>query len=440
MSHPSAVSSRTEPLRLEFNQEEEIVTLVIKGGTLIDGTGAKPLQDSVVVIEKDILREVGPAATVRWPADATIIDAGGKTVMPGIIDCHAHMIAYEYNLEKRITTPASLTVLKTLKNLESALQAGVTTVRDGGGADAGIKMGIDQGLAVGPRLLISIVPITQTGGLFDLSLTSGAKLDMSAMYGKVRLFCGGVEELRQTTRRLLLEGADVIKISTTGSVYSHPGRMPAPQFTLEEINTVVYEAQAAGKKTMTHCEGGPGLRNAVLAGIDSIEHGFYLSDEDIELMLKKGSFLVPTLACNYGILKVIERDPKAGIHEQSIRVARDIIADHAVSFRKAVEAGVKIAMGSDAFGWDQGENLFELELMVKGGMTPMQAILSATGRAAELLDVQDRLGTLSAGKIADVLVVDGNPLDDITVLQKRDNLQMIMKGGQVFKNTLDGAA
>ncbi len=412
------------------------MTTVIRGATLIDGTGARPVQDSVVVIDGKTISQVGKAAEVKYGPDAQVIDGKGMTLLPGMIDCHAHMIAYEYNLEKRITTPASLTVLKSLKNLRNTLEAGVTTVRDAGGCDVGFKTAVDQGLVPGPRLFVSVVPITQTGGLFDLPQLSGAKLDLSGIMGSVRLFCGGVENVRQITRKLLLEGADWIKMSTTGSVYTFPGKLPAPQFTPEEIAAIVYEAKAAGKKTMTHCEGGPGMRNAILGGLDSIEHGFYISDDDIKLMLERGTYLIPTLACNYGILKVIKRDPKAGIHEQSIRVAKDLIADHAKSIAKAAEAGVKIAMGSDSFGWDQGENLMELEYMVNIGFTPMDAIVAATSSAARLLGEEERLGSITAGKAADVLLVDGDPLADIRLLQDRQHLRLIMKDGEAFKNTI----
>jgi imidazolonepropionase-like amidohydrolase len=187
---------------------------------------------------------------------------------------------------------------------------------------------------------------------------------------------------------------------------------------------------------MAHAEGGPGLRNSVQAGIDSVEHGFSLGMEDIELMADKGTFLVPTLACNYGILKIAEEHPTAGIHQEAIEGAKTVMDGHAKGFRRAAEAGVKIAMGSDSFGWFQGENLLELELMVRSGFSPMQAIMAGTRVAAECLGVEDRLGTLEAGKTADILVVDGDPLADITVLQDRENLKLIMKGGTVSKNLL----
>lgn len=413
------------------------MAVVIRGATLIDGTGANPSVDQAVIIEDKQITWVGPTAALQVPPDSETIEAQGKTLMPGIIDCHSHMIAYEYNLEKRVTTPASLTILRSLANLKLTLEGGVTTLRDAGGCDVGFKVAIEQGLAVGPRLVVSVVPLTQTGGLFDLPLLSGAKVDLGGMTPSVRLFCGGVDNLRQITRRLLLEGADWIKMSTTGSVYTFPGKLPSPQFTLDEISAVTYEAHAAGKKTMAHCEGGPGLKNSVLGGIDSIEHGFYLSDDDVRLMKERGTYLVPTLNCNYGILKVMKRDPKADIHEQSVRVAKDLIADHARSFARAAEAGVKIAMGSDSFGRDQGDNLVELELMVNAGLSPMDAIKAATSGAAELLGEEGRLGTVARGKTADLLLVDGNPLSDITVLQDRERLKLIMKDGVIFKRSLN---
>lgn len=414
---------------------------VLKNGFLIDGTGAGPVAGSAVVIEEGRITDVGPTEALAWPQDAQVIDVAGKTIMPGFVDAHAHMIAYEYNLETRLTTPASLTALKSIANLRTTLEAGVTTVRDAGGSDLGIKLAVEQGLVPGPRLLICIAPLTQTGGLFDLHAASGATVDMNTMFGRVRHFCGGVEELRKITREFLLAGADVIKICVTGSVFRKPpGTRPAPQYTPEEIRAVVYEAKAAGKRTMTHCEGGPGLRHAVEAGIDSIDHGFFLTDEDVELMLRHGTYLVPTLAAVHGILKVIERNPNAAINPQSVQVARELVVHHNESIGKAIKAGVKIAMGSDAFGHDQGENLFELELMVRAGMTPMQAIVAGTQTASELLDVAGDLGTIACGKIADILVVDGNPLDDITLLQQRQNLAVIMKAGQLFKNQLHSAA
>ena len=187
---------------------------------------------------------------------------------------------------------------------------------------------------------------------------------------------------------------------------------------------------------MTHCEGGQGLTNALDAGIDTIEHGFYLNDQDVERMAAQGSYLVPTLNCNYGILKIIEQDPGAGIHEESIGVARKIIDDHRESINRAYKAGVKIAMGADGFGWDQGDSLHELILLVGAGLSPMEAIVAGTRTGAELLRVEDKLGTLETGKLADLLVVDGDPLEDISLLRNKDNLHLIMQNGKIFKDKI----
>jgi imidazolonepropionase-like amidohydrolase len=413
------------------------VTTVVKGGTLIDGTGGDPLARSAIVIEGDSIVAVGPESEVRWPSGARILDAENRTVLPGFIDCHAHLIAHDYDLEKQLTTPISFTVLKTSENLRATLEAGVTTVREAGGVDAGIKMAVEQGIVPGPRLFVSIVVLAQTGALWHLSLASGAKLDTTEMLGRVNHHCGGVENLRQAVRELLHAGADVINICTTASVHGgQPDRLPAARFTVEEIETVVYEAHTAGRRVMAHVDGGPGVANAIRAGVDSVDHPYYTSDEDIELMLKEGTFLVPTLACNYGILKIAEQHPTAGVHPEAVEGARTVLAAHADGFRRAAEAGVKIAMGSDSFGWFQGENLLELELMVRSGYSPMQAITAGTRSAAECLGIEDRLGTLTVGKVADILVVDGDPLADIRVLQERDKLALIMKAGEVFKDSL----
>jgi imidazolonepropionase-like amidohydrolase len=416
--------------------ERSGVAIVIRGGTLLDGTGRDPVPGSAVVVEGDSITAVGRESEVSSPSDARILDAEGKTVLPGFIDCHAHLIAYKYELEKRLTTPASLTVLETARNLQATLEAGVTTVRDAGGVDAGIKMAVEEGVIPGPRLLVSIVILAQTGALWDLYMGSGAKLDTTGMTGRLYHYCGGVENLRQLVRELVHAGADVIDISTTGNIHAESGRTPVPRFTLEEIETVVYEAHAAGRRVMVHLDGGPGVGNAIRAGVDSIDHPFYLSDGDISLMLDRGTFLVPTFACNYSIVKVAEADPTAGIHEEAVEGARRVMADHVDGFRRAAEAGVKIAMGSDSFGRFQGENLVELELMVRAGFSPMQAIVAGTGSAAECLAIEDRLGTLAVGKAADILVVDGDPLADIEVLQDRENLALIMKEGKIFKSLL----
>lgn len=412
------------------------MTIVLTGGTLIDGRSAGPRTGQVILVEGNSIAAVGPEAGLRWPADAEVIDVGGRTLLPGFIDCHAHLSAYPYDLETRLTTPASYTAIRTTQNLRATLEAGVTTVREAGGIDAGIKLAVEHGLVPGPRLQVSIVMLAQTGAIWDLNLASGARLDLSDMAGRVVRYCDGVEPLRRAARQLLAAGADLLNIHTTSSIHMAPGKLPTAMFTPEEIATVVYEAHNAGKRVMAHVDGGPGVANAIRAGVDSVDHPYHLSDDDIVLLLAHDIFLVPTLACNYGILRVADRDPHAGIHESSKEAARRLIDIHTEGFERALKAGVKFVMGSDSFGRFQGDNLFELELMVAAGCPPMRAIQSGTSLAAQCLGLDDRIGTLEAGKLADILCVDGDPLADIRVLQDKSRLSFIMQDGRFFKNLL----
>lgn len=412
------------------------MTLVLRNARVIDGTGAAPRPNQCLVVEDGRISALGAAEALRWPADARVIDLAGRTLLPGFIDCHAHLSAHQYDLEKRLTTPGSYTAIKTTEHLRTTLEAGVTTVREAGGVDAGIKLAVAQGIVPGPRLLVSLLILAQTGAIWDLHLGSGAKLDLSGTIGQVVQYCNGVENLRRQARELLAAGADLLNIHTTSSIHKNPGQRPTAMFTPEEIAAVVYEAHTAGKRVMAHVDGGPGVQNAIRAGVDSVDHPYYLDDADIELLLAHDTVLVPTLACNYGILKIAERFPDAGVHESAQDAARRIIEIHTEGTARAIAAGVKIAMGSDSFGWYQGDNLFELELLVEAGYSPLRAIAAGTGVAAECIGMADSLGTLEVGKIADLVCVDGDPLVDIRILQDREKLALIVQGGEIFKSTL----
>lgn len=389
-----------------------------------------------VLIDGGRIAAVGPAASVPRPEQARVLPLGGRMLLPGFVDAHAHLGAVEYGLEKRLTTPASLTVLRTARNLAQTLQAGVTSVREAGGIDAGFREAVDSGLVPGPRLQPSLLIIAQTGSIWYMPMAAGGHLDMRGMTGEVVRYCDGADALRRLSRELLARGAEVLNLHTSSSIHAVPGRVPTAMFTPDEIAVVVEEAHRAGKRVMAHVDGGPGTANAIRAGVDSVDHPYYLSDEDIELLLRHGTWLVPTLACNHGILKIAARDPHAGIHASALEGARQIIAIHEDGFRRALAAGVQIAMGSDSYGRFQADNLFELELMVANGMTPQQAIRAGTIQAARLMGWDDRVGSIEAGKLADLVVVDGDPLLDIGILQQRERLALIIKDGVVVADRL----
>ncbi len=245
----------------------------------------------------------------------------------------------------------------------------------------------------------------------------------------------GVDEVRKATRQLLRAGADQIKVHTSGGVMSPNDEPGATGFSPEEIATIVYEARAAGKTVMAHAQAAQGIRNAVLGGIASIEHGIYLEDDVIEEMKRRGTYLVATLVAPIWVIRRAEKDPSS-VPPYALRKAHEVKAAHFDSFRRAVEAGVPIAMGTDTGVGPHGTNAEELALMVEGGLTPMQAIVATTKTAAECSRIGGQVGTLEPGKLADLLVVDGDPLADIAVLQNRERLALIMKDGQIHKDLL----
>jgi imidazolonepropionase-like amidohydrolase len=413
--------------------------LAIRGATLVDGTGAEPVAGSLLLTDASgTVTYAGPAGQAPTVSpDARQIDAAGYHLLPGLIDAHAHMLAYTFSLEKRLTTHATLVAFRTMANLRTTLEAGFTTIRDAGGVDPGYRLAVEEGLIVGPRLLVSGLGLAPTGALFDFHWGSGARVDLSEMRTGVRQYVNGVEAVREATRKLLLSGVDCVKVVSTGSIFARTGYPPAPQYTPAELSAIVYEAHAAGKRVLCHAEGGIGVRHALEAGVDSIEHGFYLDDDVIEMMIERGTYLVPTLSAAHGVIKQSKTDPN--IHSWAVEHSHQLIQDPNRGFSKALRAGVKIAMGSDIFGANHGENAFELEVMVDSGMTPIQAIVAATASAADLLGIADRVGTLQRGMAADALLVHGNPLTDIRVLQDLSQIQLVVRDGVVYKDTLGGA-
>ncbi len=401
----------------------------VRCGTLIDGTGADPARGATLVFEGDTIVSIDRGGDV--PRDAEVIDAAHLTVMPGMIDCHVHLGSSTWGLQERLLTPYSLTIAHALNHARITLEAGFTSVRDAAGTPRGVKMAIDQGLFPGPRMRIAVSALSQTGGHGDSLMPNGANIrpTNSEMPHTV---VDGVEDVRRAAREVLRAGADQIKVHTSGGVMSPNDEPGATGFSPDEIAAIVYEARAAGKTVMAHAQATQGIKNAVVGGIHSIEHGIYLDEEVVEEMKRRGTFLVATLVAPVWVVRRAEKEP-GSVPPYAVRKAKEVGADHVASFRLAVERGVRIAMGTDTGVGPHGSNAEELERMVEAGMTPMQAIVATTKSAAECARISHLTGTLEPGKRADILAVQGDPLADIRVLQEKAKLALIMRDGRTFK-------
>jgi imidazolonepropionase-like amidohydrolase len=381
-----------------------VTRTLFTGGQVFDGTGAPPT-DADVVVEGGHVVDVGPGLDGDVAVDCT-----GTTVLPGLIDCHVHVMVTDVDSLRMAYTPFSYSFYEAARNLQLTLAAGITTVRDAGGADLGLKKAVDDGLVVGPRMQVSVAPLSITGGHGDDWLPSGTHLEFFVPHpGRPSGLADGPDEVRRAVRRMLRAGADVIKVHTTGGVLSPTDDPRHAHFSPAELDVLVAEASAQGRPVMAHAQGSEGIKRAVRAGIRSIEHGIYLDDEAIDLMLQHGTWLVPTLSAPLAVIRAAEAG--ASIPESSVAKARDVVDVHARSFAAAVEAGVKVAMGTDAAVVPHGTNLDELPLMAAGGMSPEQVLAATTSSAAELLGLQDEVGRLAPGMRADVVVVDGDARD-----------------------------
>ena len=400
------------PERLGAGSLALMTRTLYAGARIVDGTGADPAVADLVVDDGRIA-EIG-----RGLDGDEQVDLDGKSLLPGLFDCHTHVIVGSIDTMRLLQMPFSYRFFQAAKNLEATLRIGITSVRDAGGADLGVKQAVEDGLVPGPRMQISLSMISQTGGHGDGWMPSGGtvKALLPKHPGVPDTIVDGPDEMRRTVRTLIRMGADVIKVATSGGVLSPRDKPTHAHFRLEELEVLVEEAAAAGIWVMAHAQAAPGIKNAIRAGIRSIDHGIYLDDEAIQLMLERGTWLVPTLVAPRGVIDAA--DAGASIPEASVAKARDVVETHRASFAKAVAAGVKVAMGTDSGVTPHGQNLRELALMVEGGMTPMDAIVATTRSAAELMGLQDELGTLEPGKRADLVVVDGDPLD-VTTLAER---------------------
>ena len=393
--------------------------IVLQGGRVFDGTGGDPARADVA-IEGD--RIVAVASGLDGDE---VVDVSGRTILPGLFDCHTHVCVSNVDLWGVAQQPFSLEFYLAAENLRKTLAIGITSIRDAGGADLGIKTAVERGLIPGPRMQISIVMLSQTGGHGDDWYPSGAEVPLFQTHpGRPSGLVDGSDEIRRKVRELHRDGADVIKVATSGGVLSPRDDPRQAHFRPAELETLVEEASAAGMFVMAHAQGADGIKNAIRAGIRSIDHGIFLDDEAIELMLRHGTWFVPTLVAPQGVLDAV--DAGVSLPPAIVDKARMILDIHRFAFRRAVEAGVRIAMGTDSGVTPHGQNLRELELMAAGGMTPSAVLEATTRSAAQLLGVAGDLGTVEEGKLADLVVVGGDPYDFAGL---GDRVEQVWKGG-----------
>jgi imidazolonepropionase-like amidohydrolase len=414
-------------------------TLALTRGTLIDGSGRDPVRNATVLVEGGRIAAAGPS--VKVPRGAKVLDAGGCTVLPGIIDCHVHGTYRARDMRQHLLNAPTYNVLRSTAVLRETLACGVTTARDMGGADAGFRAAIEEGYVEGPRLLISIVMISQTGGHGDAWVPAGLRVQKRAWLPSP--VADGVDEVRRLVRHVLMAGADFVKICATGGITSVTDSWDEQQFSVEEIRVAVAEARARRKTVAVHAEGVDGIRVALEAGIHSLEHGWFIDEQCVDTMLSSGTWWVPTLAL---VPLSLEQRKKNTAWDRQQLAAEDT-KEHEIYARMekqiplwkdAVRRGVKVAFGTDqSHRLLVGENLVELRFMVDWlGMSPMQALEAATSRAAECIG-RDDVGLIEPGRYADLLVVEGDPLADIRILEERARLKLVMQGGRAHTNTLE---
>ncbi|RMG56017.1 MAG: amidohydrolase family protein [Acidobacteria bacterium] len=411
----------------QANEGKSPITL-IKAGRLLDVKRGRLLSDQAILIEGERIKEVGPADAVQShaPEDARVIDLGQATVLPGLIDCHDHLTGDpEHAGYAALGISVPRRALIGARNARRTLEAGFTTVRNVGAAgyaDVALRDAINDGDIIGPRLLVSGPALGITGGHCDVNLLA-PEFDYTAQG-----VADGPWAARAKVREVVKYGADLIKICATGGVLSKGDQPGTQQYTLEEMRAIVEEAHKLGRKVAAHAHGTEGIKAAIRAGVDSIEHASLIDDEGIELAKQHGTYLVMDI---YNDDFILQHGKEVGMLEESLEKERQIGQLQRENFARAVKAGVKMAFGTDGGVYPHGDNAKQFAYMVKYGMTPLDAIRAATINAADLMGWSDRVGSLEPGKFADLIAVAGNPLEDITELER---VKFVMKGGVVIKN------
>jgi imidazolonepropionase-like amidohydrolase len=398
-------------------------TIAVKAAHALDPRAGAMIDNAVIIIEDDRVKTIGANAAI--PAKVEVIDLGSKIVLPGLIDCHTHLTFEPSQMgysSLGVSVPRS--ALTGAKNARLTLEAGFTTVRNlgaGGYADIALRDAINAGDVPGPRIIASGPALGITGGHCDNNL-------LAPEFNHVdEGVADGVPSVMRKTREVIKYGADVIKICSTGGVLSLGDDPKASQYTLEEMKAIVAEAHRLGRRVAAHAHGGDGIKLALFAGVDSIEHGSYIDDEAIKLMKEHGTYLVPTLYLGDWFLENYQR---IGVPAPMVAKAKEVMPMARKNIAHAFAQGVPVAFGTDSAVYPHGLNGHEFAVYVKLGMTPLQAIQTATVHASKLLGWDDRIGAIEAGKYADMIAVDGDPTKDITELER---VKWVMKGGIVVK-------
>lgn len=387
-------------------------------------------------IEKGVVRKIGK----NLPAskDVPALDGQGLWLIPGVFECHSHVGMFSSDTWENLQTPYSLRVFETEHNLNKLLQSGVTTVRDAGGIDAGVRSAQQQGLIASPQLQVSIALLCQTGGHMDTYLP-GENISIStegfmpAYPGRPKYVVDGKDEMRRAVRKLIHLGADWIKICTTGGIFSGAGGAQCKQFSREEVEVAVFEAKKANRPVMCHAVGGDGITDAVLAGVRSIEHGIYLTEQQAALMAERGTFLVPTLTCYHRLIQLAHM-PESPLPPALVVSAEKLEKQLGASVRLADAFGIPIALGTDAAERNcHGNSLEEIFWLWKAGLSVEKALLAATFQGAELCGVSDRLGRIQEGYQFDAVLLTKDPAHPEEFLQP-EMVGAVFQGGRRVKS------
>ena len=402
-------------------------TVVVKAGRVLDVRTGKYLDHQMIWIVGDRIKAIGPESDLRSqvPSDATMIDLSHSTVLPGLIDCHTHVT---YNVGQTSYRGLSLSIprqaLVGAKNARLTLEAGFTTIRNvhaNGYSDIALRDAINAGDVPGPRMLASGPALSITGGHGDQNLLA------PQFHAEGEGVANGVDAVMAKVRENIKYGADVIKFMATGGVLSEGDNPNFEQFSPEEMRAIIAESHRLGRKVAAHAHGAQGIKDAVLAGVNSIEHGSFINEEDIQLMKEHGTYLVPTLYLEEWLAENLE---KFGLTPSMVAKAKMVLPQARANEERAIREGVKVAFGTDSAVYPHGLNAHEFPVLVKVGLSPLSAIQTATLNAADLLGWQDKVGALEPGKFADLIAVDGDPLQDISLLE---NIKFVMKGGSIVR-------